>query len=102
MLTSENEGTPVVLIQAQMAGIPVITTDVGSASEVMINERTGFCLKYSAREFSDKIEILIEDSVMRSSFGAAGKSNALEKFSLNRLVSDHGKLYRGLISQSKS
>jgi glycosyltransferase involved in cell wall biosynthesis len=102
LLTSENEGTPVVLIQAQMAGIPVITTDVGSASEVMINERTGFCLKYSAREFSDKIEILIEDSVMRSSFGAAGKSNALEKFSLNRLVSDHGKLYRGLISQSKS
>ena len=31
LLTSENEGTPVALIQAQMAGIPVLTTDVGSA-----------------------------------------------------------------------
>ena len=102
LLTSENEGTPVVLIQAQMAGIPVITTDVGSASEVMINERTGFCLKYSANEFSDKIEILVKDAVIRSSFGTAGKSNALDKFSLNRLVSDHGKLYRDLISQSNS
>ena len=102
ILTSENEGTPVVLIQAQMAGIPVITTDVGSASEVMIHERTGFCLKYSATEFAEKIKTLAENSVMRSSFGAAGKSNALEKFSLDRLVSDHVKLYRDLISQSKS
>ena len=29
ILTSENEGTPVALIQAQMAGVPVLTTDVG-------------------------------------------------------------------------
>jgi glycosyltransferase involved in cell wall biosynthesis len=102
ILTSENEGTPVVLIQAQMAGIPVITTDVGSASEVMIHKRTGFCLKYSAAEFADTIENLAENSLMRSSFGAAGKINALEKFSLDRLVSDHEKLYKDLISQSKS
>ncbi len=102
ILTSENEGTPVVLIQAQMAGIPVITTDVGSASEVMIHKRTGFCLKYSATEFADTIENLAENSLMRSSFGAAGKINALEKFSLDRLVSDHEKLYKDLISQSKS
>ena len=102
ILTSENEGTPVVLIQAQMAGIPVITTDVGSASEVMIHKRTGFCLKYSAAEFADTIENLAENSLMRSSFGAAGKINALEKFSLDRLVSNHEKLYKDLISQSKS
>ena len=102
ILTSENEGTPVVLIQAQMAGIPVITTDVGSASEVMIHQRTGFCLKYSAAEFADTIENLAENSLMRSSFGAAGKINALEKFSLDRLVSNHEKLYKDLISQSKS
>ena len=102
ILTSENEGTPVVLIQAQMAGIPVITTDVGSAAEVMIHERTGFCLAYSPAEFADKIAILAENSLMRSSFGAAGKINALEKFSLDRLVSDHEKLYGDLFSQSKS
>lgn len=102
VLTSENEGTPVSLIQAQMAGIPVLTTDVGSASEVMIHKRTGFCLKYSAAEFADTIENLAENSLMRSSFGAAGKINALEKFSLDRLVSDHEKLYKDLISQSKS
>lgn len=102
LLTSENEGTPVALIQAQMAGIPVLTTDVGSASEVMIDEQSGFCLKYSANDFADKIELLTKNAGMRISFGAAGKSNARDNFSLSRLVSDHAELYRELISQSKS
>ena len=101
ILTSENEGTPVALIQAQMAGVPVLTTDVGSASEVMINGQSGFCLRYLAKDFADKIELLAKNEGMRNSFGAAGESNAKNNFSLSRLVSDHAKLYRDLISRSK-
>lgn len=102
LLTSENEGTPVALIQAQMAGVPVLTTDVGSASEVLKNNQGGFCLEYSVRDFADKIELLATDIGMKSSFGAIGKAYALDNFSVNRLVSDHAGLYRELISQSKS
>ena len=102
LLTSENEGTPVALIQAQMAGIPVLTTNVGSAPEVMINEQSGFCLKYSARDFADKIEFLAKNEGMRISFGAAGERNAKVNFSLSRLASDHAELYRGLISRFES
>ena len=102
LLTSENEGTPLALIQAQMAGIPVLATDVGSASEVMINGQSGFCLKYSAKDFADKIELLAKNADMRISFGAAGESNARNHFSLSRLVSNHFELYLDLISQSNS
>jgi len=102
LLTSENEGTPVALIQAQMAGVPVLTTDVGSASEVLKNNQSGFCLEYSVRDFADKIELLATDIGMKSSFGAIGKAYAVDNFSVNRLVSDHAGLYRELISQSKS
>ena len=102
LLTSENEGTPVALIQAQMAGIPVLTTDVGSASEVMINEQSGFCLRYSAKGFADRIDLLAENSKTRLAFGTAGKINAKENFSLNQLVSNHAELYRHLLNQSKS
>ena len=102
ILTSVNEGMPVALIQAQMAGIPVLTTDVGSASEVLINEKSGFCLDYSARDFVDKIETLIKNPQMQKTFGEAGKKNAMEKFSRPRLVSDHAILYRRLISHSNS
>jgi len=102
LLTSENEGTPVSLIQAQMAGVPVLTTDVGSAAEVLKNNQSGFCLEYSVKDFADKIELLAGDLGMKASFGAVGKAFALDNFSVNRLVSDHAELYRELISQSKS
>lgn len=102
LLTSENEGTPVALIQAQMAGIPVLTTNVGSASEVMKDKQSGFCLKYSAEDFADKIELLANDIEMRTSFGIVGKDYAQNNFSLNRLVEDHAQLYQNLISQSRS
>lgn len=102
ILTSENEGMPVALIQAQMAGIPVLTTDVGSASEVLVNGRSGFCMNYSAKDFVDKIETLINNPQMQKAFSEAGKKNAIAKFSRSRLVSDHANLYRRLISQSNS
>lgn len=102
LLTSENEGTPVALIQAQMAGVPVLTPDVGSASEVLKNNQSGFCLEYSVKDFADKIELLAGDLGMKTSFGAIGRAFALDNFSVNRLVSDHAELYRELISQSKS
>ena len=102
ILTSENEGMPVALIQAQMAGIPVLTTDVGSASEVLVNGKSGFCIDYSAKDFVGKIETLINNPQMQKAFSEAGKKNAIEKFSRSRLVSDHANLYRRLISQSNS
>lgn len=40
--TSENEGMPIALIEAQLAGKPVVATDAGSVSEVVINNETGF------------------------------------------------------------
>ncbi len=102
ILTSENEGTPVSLIQAQLAGIPVLTTDVGSASEVMIDGKTGFCLHYSAKDFAERIELLANSPELRAEFIGNSMRNAREKFPINRLVLDHAQLYRNLISQSKS
>lgn len=93
LLTSKNEGTPVALIQAQMAGIPVLSTDVGSASEVMLNKQSGFCLDYSAEHFVDKIALLQGDAELRLSFGVRGKENSIRKFSLSSLIDEHAKIY---------
>ena len=42
ILTSDNEGTPLSLIQAGMSALPVVTTRVGSVPEVVIDGVTGF------------------------------------------------------------
>ena len=41
VLTSDNEGTPLSLIQAGMAGLPVVTTRVGSVPEIVLDGTTG-------------------------------------------------------------
>lgn len=97
LLTSENEGTPVALIQAQMAGIPVITPNVGSASEVLVHGITGFCETYSAEDFVNRINELKSDDCRRKDFGKAAKLFAQKKFSLQNLIESHRSLYQRLI-----
>jgi glycosyltransferase involved in cell wall biosynthesis len=100
ILTSLNEGTPVSLIQAQLAGIPVLTTDVGSASEVLIDGKSGFCLEYSPVSFAMKIEELFSNDQLSKEMGESAKTFAMSKFSVERLVGDHTALYLNVINQS--
>src|SRR4051812_6744514 len=42
VLTSDNEGMPVSLIEAAMCGVPAVATDVGSVREVVLDGRSGW------------------------------------------------------------
>lgn len=100
LLTSLNEGMPVSLIEAQMAGIPVISTDVGSVSEVIKPEESGYCLNYSSRDFAMKIARLVNDRELYKEFCSAAKGNAETNFSLKRLAYDYSVLYKKSINEA--
>lgn len=102
ILTSLNEGTPVALIQAQMGGVPVLATSVGSTSEVMIHGTSGYAVPYSKETFANIIEDFLENPRKIREFGRSGKSYVLSKFSLENLVNAHEELYKKLLSQSNS
>jgi glycosyltransferase involved in cell wall biosynthesis len=91
--TSENEGMPIALIEAQLAGIPVVAINVGSVSEVVINNKTGFICSKSNAELIKAISKLAESKSLRSKFGANGKAHALKMFSEKQLNSTHKELY---------
>jgi glycosyltransferase involved in cell wall biosynthesis len=48
--TSENEGMPVALIEAQLASKPVVATNVGGVAEVVINNKTGFVTRKNTED----------------------------------------------------
>ena len=98
VLTSDNEGTPLILIQAGMAGLPVVTTDVGSAPEVVVNGVTGFVTTTDHIEISDALEKLATSKVLRKQLGNAARAFTLANFGVKRLVDDHEKLYKSLLS----
>jgi len=98
VMTSDNEGTPLSIVQAQLSGVPVISTNVGSVSEVLLDGVSGFLTSLDSNLIAEKIEFLVSNPKERVEMGAAGLRFAGEKFSPSRLVSDHAKLYKKLIS----
>lgn len=102
VLTSDNEGTPLSLIQAGMAGLPVVSTSVGSVPEIVLDGVTGIITNLSVRDLADAIERLFHDKSLRTKLGGSGQEFTLENFSLNRLVHDHEVLYKVLHSNLAS
>jgi len=98
ILTSDNEGTPLSLIQAGMASLPVVTTRVGSVPEVVLDGVTGIITSLNVQEIADAIEKLANEAELRAQMGVAAYEFTLANFGVKRLVNDHEKLYRKLIA----
>jgi glycosyltransferase involved in cell wall biosynthesis len=98
LLTSDNEGTPLSLIQAGMVGIPVVATNVGSTNEIVVNGETGLLTELSVKELSEALTKVATDSDLRAKMGAAGKEYTLVRYGVERLVKDHQDLYLRLLN----
>jgi glycosyltransferase involved in cell wall biosynthesis len=99
LLTSDNEGTPLSLIQAGMVGIPVVATNVGSTNEIVVNGETGLLTDLSVKELSDAVVKVATDSALRAKMGTAGKEYTMARYGVARLVKDHQDLYLKLLSK---
>ena len=98
VLSSDNEGMPVSLIEAAMAGLPAVTTDAGSAREVVVNNKTGLVVEKSSMGLSQGLRLLFADKKYREEMGQEAKKYAIKSFGKERLITDHSKLYRKLIT----
>jgi glycosyltransferase involved in cell wall biosynthesis len=103
ILTSDNEGTPLSLIQAGMAGLPVVTTNVGSVPEVVLDGVTGIITDLDVQDIANALEKLATDKALRERLGVAAREFTLANFGVKRLVHDHEELYKKLlVSRAKS
>jgi len=97
-LTSHNEGTPVSLIEAQAAGVPVVSTRVGGVADILIQGQTGLLTQPgSADDFAGALRLLIEDQDLYDSLANQAPAYALKNFSRERLAGDMRDLYARLI-----
>ena len=95
--TSENEGMPVALIEAQLAGKPVVATDVGSVSEVVLNHETGIVTNKNAGSIASAIESLVLDKTTREEMGRLAIARAQALFSVDRMINAHIELYKSIV-----
>ena len=95
--TSENEGMPVALIEAQLAGKPVVATDVGSVSEVILNHETGIVTNKNAGSIASAVESLVIDKATREEMGRLAIARAQALFSVDRMINAHIELYKSIV-----
>ena len=97
ILCSDNEGIPLTLIQAAQAGLPIISTDVGSVSDIVTNGVNGLLTETTSESLISATKSLLDDASMREDFGKEGQKRANESFTSTVMVKQHEKLYSQIV-----
>ena len=85
--TTEGEGMPGVLIEAGLAGLPVVTTDVPGARTVVWDGTTGVVVPVDdTGMLIDAAERLARDPDLRKLMGASARQRCLDEFTLESSV----------------
>ena len=112
-LCSFNEASPVSILEALACETPVVATNVGSVSETVLDEKTGFLVPSGdAERLARAIATLLNDPVRRKTMGGEGRQHVLSTGSLQSMVGSYeklvGSIYRrrtslhpGLLSRCK-
>ena len=102
-LTSFNEGTPVSLVEAQAANLPIVSTKVGGVEDVIIENQTALLSDIADKNrFCENILRIVKSEELRKSMSIEGREYVKQKFHYSRLISDTKKLYTMLLKEPYS
>jgi glycosyltransferase involved in cell wall biosynthesis len=99
-LTSRNEGAPVVAIEAQAAGVPVVATDAGGTRTVVDDGETGFVVPVGdVPALAERLTRLRDDPGLRAELGRTAAARMRERFSTERMIGDVERLYARILDR---
>ena len=96
LITSDNEGLPLSAIEAGMVSLPVISTDVGSIREIVVDGETGFIAERNYLDIVSKMLILIENFSLTSTLGESAHTRTQSMFSSEQYIRSLEKLYQSM------
>jgi len=86
VLSSDNEGTPVALIESGAAGLPAVATCAGGTQDVLPAD-CGVVVPCGDHEaFADGLRRLVHDPALRARMGARARAHVLERYSVERMI----------------
>ena len=100
VLCSDNEGIPLSLIEASYCGVPIVATNVGSVSDVVINGTNGVLVEPTVEDLAAGIEKVLKDPHLRERLGISGRTLAHERFSIVAAQDRHRAMYRKLMGRA--
>lgn len=98
-LTSNNEGTPVSIIEAKAAGKAVVSSRVGGVADIIDNNKSGLLFDPGDVEaLSNQLNTVATNKELRQKIGETSRETILKKYHYERLVRDMRSLYTRLLS----
>ncbi len=97
LLTSHSEGFGIALVEAQLAGIPVVAPRIGGIPEAVQDQVTG--LLGTPDELPTLLRTLTQNRELRRSMGEAARARANLLFSPETLLDRHMSLYQGVLAR---
>lgn len=80
-----NECFPLVLLEAMMHSLPIVSTNEGGISDIVENAVTGLIArKQSPEDLADKISHLLDNPTSAREMGREGRKRYLELFTINK------------------
>jgi len=103
VLTSLWEGLPICVLEAIAAGRPVIATNTGGVSEVIVDNESGFLVSVGDMgQMAKKTIVLLKDRILRQRLSGYAKNSLAGDYRLERMVEDIDRLYSNLILQKRA
>ena len=99
VLPSRSESFPLSILEAMLAGRPVVASDVGSVPEAVLDGETGLLVPPGdAAALADALRRLLDDPELRRRMGERGRTIVRERFTAARMARDYERLYAEVLS----
>lgn len=97
VLPSYAEGLPIAMLEAMAAGLPVISTPVGSIPDVIEDNINGFLIQPgNYLKLAEKIVILSTDKKLRIKMGNKNKQKIIKEYDIEILTNKLEKIYNNI------
>ncbi|MDQ8203622.1 glycosyltransferase [Pelagicoccus sp. SDUM812003] len=98
---SERESLPNFLVEAQMAGLPVVAYDVNGVSETFRDQSSGFLIPHGDEPaFLDALQTLFQETDLRLRMSESARDNARRLFSLESQTNAYFRLCESLLTDA--
>jgi glycosyltransferase involved in cell wall biosynthesis len=100
ILSTYTEGISNSILEYMAMGKPVIATNGGGTSEIVIDPETGFLVNQSDTDaLADKMELLLNDQGLRVKMGTSGKERIKKVFSIENMADGYLSVYSDLLAR---
>jgi glycosyltransferase involved in cell wall biosynthesis len=98
--SSHREGLPLAVLEAMMAGLPVVATSVGDIPNVVTNETGVIVPPHQPEMLAAALEDLVKHPEKRQAMGKAAQERALNEYSVDAWMKKHLTLYREVLAEN--